>query len=445
MNLQQTMQDRSDALVVFGVTGDLGHDELLPGIVLLHATGRLGVPVIGVARTSPTDVDHLIRDTVDPELAARAGTTIDRIVDEIDLRFIEGDGTDAETWKAIDAELGDVDLPTVYAALPPQILGEVAARLDDSALPDSTRLVLEKPFGHDRSSASELHEQIIERVGADRLFLVDHFLAKASIHNLVTFRRSPILDLALRAEHLDAITVEFPEHDGLEGRGSFYEGVGGVVPDVLQNHLLQTVASALLEPPELPEPDALRRARVELLERVAPIDPANAVIGQYDGYRDVDDVDDRSTVPTFVDVGLEIDAPRWKDVPVRVRTGKRVAPGPFEVAWHFAEGPTGIGRSVRARLKPDAAIHVDLAELDPNTHGAVTSVACTPTDTDHGALDAYATLLADALVGERRHMSSIDEILESWRIVDPILRTADDLRRYAPGTPVDRVADPGAR
>jgi glucose-6-phosphate 1-dehydrogenase len=232
--------------------------------------------------------------------------------------------------------------------------------------------------------------------------------------------------------------VDFPEHDGLEGRGSFYEGVGGVVPDVVQNHLLQTVASALLEPPELETPDALRRARLDLLERIAPID--RAVIGQYEGYRDVDDVDDHSTVPTLVDVELEIDAPRWEGVPVRVRTGKRVAPGPFEVTWHFTDGPTGIGRSVRARLKPQAAVHIDLAELDPNTHGAVTSVACTPTDTDHGALDAYATLLADALVGERRHMSSIDEILESWRIVDPILGAPDDLRRYAPGTPLDRVA-----
>ena len=324
MNDQSRPRDCADALVVFGLTGDLGHDDLLPAIVLLHATGRLGIPVIGVGRHAPDDIDQVLREVIGPDLAARTGSTVDRLVGDIDLRFVEGDATESDTWKRIDAELGDVRLPVVYAALPPALLGELAACLTESALPGTTRLVLEKPFGHDRSSAIELHEQITDQVDEDRLYLVDHFLAKASVRNLVTFRRSPIIDLALNADHLESITVEFPEPGGLDVRGSFYEGVGGVVPDVVQNHLLQTVACALLDPPPTPATaDALRRARVELLQRIAPIDPADAVLGQYRGYRDVDDVADDSTVPTFLDAGLTIDAPRWADIPVRLRSGKR--------------------------------------------------------------------------------------------------------------------------
>jgi glucose-6-phosphate 1-dehydrogenase len=442
MNDQPLPRDRADALVVFGLTGDLGHDELLPAIVLLHATGRLGIPVIGVGRSAPDDIGQVLRDVVTPSLAARAGSTVDRLVGDIDLRFVEGDATDADTWKRIDAELGDVKLPAVYAALPPALLGEVAACLADSALPDTARLVLEKPFGHDRSSAIDLHEQITERVDEDRLLLVDHFLAKASIRNLVTFRRSPIIDLALMADHLDSITIEFPEPGGLEGRGSFYEGVGGVVPDVVQNHLLQTVACALLDPPPTPATaDAMRRARVELLQRIAPIDPDDTVLGQYRGYRDVDDVDDDSTVATFLDAGLSIDAPRWDGVPVRLRTGKRVADGPFEITWHLADRVGGLPNSVRARLKPNASVQIDLARLDADTHGTTTAVACTPVEADHGALDAYATLLGDSILGEQRHMSSIDEIVESWRIVEPILGSPRDLVEYDPGTRLSGVAD----
>jgi glucose-6-phosphate 1-dehydrogenase len=442
MNDQSLPLDRADALVVFGLTGDLGHDELLPAIVLLHATGRLGIPVVGVGRSAPDDIGQVLRDVVGPDLAARAGSTVDRLVDGIDLRFVEGDATESDTWKLIDAELGDARLPAVYAALPPALLGEVAACLADSALPDTARLVLEKPFGHDRSSAIELHEQITERVDEDRLFLVDHFLAKASIRNLVTFRRSTIIDLALTAEHLESITIEFPEPGGLEGRGSFYEGVGGVVPDVVQNHLLQTVACALLDPPPTPAtPGAMRRARVELLQRIAPIDRDDAVLGQYRGYRDVDDVDDDSTTPTFVDAALAIDAPRWSGVPVQLRTGKRVADGPFEISWNLADRAGGLPHAVRARLKPNASVQIDLARLDPDTHGTTTSVACTPVEADHGALDAYATLLGDAIVGEQRHMSSIDETVECWRIVEPILRSPNAGVEYDPGTPMSEIAD----
>ena len=425
--------ERGDALVVFGLTGDLGHDELLPGLVLLHATGRLGVPVVGVGRHAPDDIGQLLRDAIDPELAARTGRTIDQIVDDIDLGFVEGDATEAQTWSDIHDVLGDVRLPVVYAALPPALLGDVAEQVAASSLPDTCRLVLEKPFGEDRASAVELHDRITEEIDPSRLFLVDHFLAKPAIRNLIDVRRSPVLDLALRAEHLDSISIEFPEPGGLEGRGSFYEGVGGVVPDVVQNHLLQTVASALATPPSAPSSGgAERAARVDLLRRIAPIDPERSVLGQYDGYRDLDDVDDDSSVPTLVSVELDVDHDRWRGVPIRLRTGKRVADGAFAVDWRLRGD--GLARSVRAQIKPQASVQVDLEELDPDTHGTVVATACTPVRSDHGALDAYATVLGDALSGDRHHMTSIDEVTEAWRIVEPLLGPTSDLRTYAPGT-----------
>jgi glucose-6-phosphate 1-dehydrogenase len=210
---------------------------------------------------------------------------------------------------------------------------------------------------------------------------------------------------------------------------------------VVQNHLLQTVACALLDPPPTPATaDAMRRARVELLQRIAPIDPDDTVLGQYRGYRDVDDVDDDSTVATFLDAGLSIDAPRWDGVPVRLRTGKRVADGPFEVSWNLADRAGGLPHAVRARFTPNASVQIDLACLDPDTHGTTTSVACTPVEADHGGLDAYATLLGDAIIGEQRHMSSIDEIVECWRIVEPILGSPNDLVEYEPGARLSEIA-----
>ena len=436
MNPRPTRSEGGDALVVFGLTGDLGHDELLPGLVLLHATGRLGVPVVGVGRNAPDDVEQILRDAVDPSLAARTGMSIDDLVDRIDLRFVEGDATDPDTWQQIADVLGDVRLPVVYAALPPALLGDVAEQVARGPLSDSTRLVLEKPFGHDRESATDLYDRITSDIDPDRLFLVDHFLAKPTIRNLTTVRRTPLLDLTLRAERLEQITIEFPEPGGLEGRGSFYEGVGGVVPDVVQNHLLQTVASALLEPPAGSSNDDERAARVDLLRRIAPIDPEHVIFGQYDGYRGLDDVDDDSQVPTLISADLEVDHDRWRDVPIRLRTGKRVAPEPFAVDWRLRG--EGLARSVRAQVKPNASVQIDLDELDPDTHGVVTATACTPVRSDHGALDAYATVLGDALIGSRHHMASIDEVVECWRIVEPVLQSAQ-LVTYAPGTPLRDV------
>jgi len=423
-----------DALVVFGLTGDLGHAELIPGIALLHATGRLDVPVVGVGRTRPDDVGELVRSTLDDTFAARLGTTVDALVDEMDLRFVGGDATESDTWEAVAADLGDVHHPVVYAALPPALLGDVARTLAASSLSDTAHLVLEKPFGDDAASARALYDEITDAVDARYLFLVDHFLAKGTIHNLVSMRRTPILDRSLRREAIESVAVDFPEARGLEGRGSFYESVG-VIADVVQNHLLQTVASALCEPVlDRDDPEAIRASRLELLRSIAPIDPGETVLGQYDGYRDVDDVDPDSQVPTFVDTVLHADADRWKDVPIRLRTGKCLTPGPFEVTWRFEESVPTVAREARARLQPDAAFEIDLAGLDPSTHGTVTTTACAPIDAEHGERDAYAVVLGDALAGSRRHMSSIDEIVACWKIVEPILGTPRDLQTYRRGS-----------
>lgn len=411
---------RGDALVVFGLTGELGHDELLPAIVLLHATGRLGVPVLGVGRTAPEDVDGLLRDAIDEPLARRTGSTADELVDAIDLRFVAGDATRDDTWDEIADELGDVRCPTVYAALPPALLGDVARSLAASRLPDATRLVLEKPFGEDRASAIALYDEVTGHIDPERLFLVDHFLAKAPVRSLPVVRSSPAIASALRAGSVRGVAVDFPESGGLEGRGSFYESVG-VVADVVQNHLLQTVAQALKEPGE---------PRADLLRAIAPIDPDMTVLGQYEGYLDLDDVDGDSKVPTLLDTLLEVDTDRWRGVPIRLRTGKRVADGPFAVTWALEGDPP---TSVVARLKPAPAIEIELATLDPDTHGTVTGRARLDLAADHGALDAYAVVLHDALCGERRHMADIDEIVECWRIVEPVLGAVDELVVYPPG------------
>lgn len=432
---------RADALVVFGLTGDLGRSELLPALWELHATERLGIPVVGVGRDHPGDdrLRSMLRDCLPDDDAARLGVDAAGQVDEIDLRFVAGDVADATTWSDLADELDGCERVVVYAALPPDLLAQVAERMSASDLA-AARLVVEKPFGHDADSARELHREIDRHIGAERLFIVDHFLAKASVELMTTTRwGNPILAAALRAPHVAEVRVDFPEAGGVDGRGSFYDSVG-VVADVVQNHLLQTLTLALMDPPADDGAAALSDVRRELLGSIRPLRPDEVVLGRYEGYRDVEDVPaDSDTATAFVG-RFHVDHPAWTGVPVIVRTGKRLP-------------ATGFHVSFRIRLPGSEAINVvrfvhgdePRIELDLNAPGDDAGGIDRPADGErsvtteidlpagHGPLRAYATMLDSALAGDRRHFADVDEVVEAWRIVEPIegpRRPA--VRTYAP-------------
>lgn len=420
------------ALVMFGLTGDLGEKKLLPALTELAAADLLPGPVIGVGRSEHSDEE--LRDLLveaagplDPEVAAR-----------LDLRYLQGDSTDPDTYTRLDEMIADAvgndsgegAEIVVYAALPPDLFGGVAKGINEAGMSDRVRLVVEKPFGHDAASARELHEAITEHLPADRLFAVDHFLAKSAVENLLTFRSAnPMIDAAMHAGVVERVELTMAEDFGVDGRGSFYDPVGAI-RDVVQNHLLQTLAVLLMDPPEDDSAEAFAASRARLLDAVRPLDPASVVVGQYDGYRDIEGVDDDSRTETFVAAVLEIDDERWGSVPVAVRTGKEMAASYTEAVITFRSEQNRL----RFQLKPDTTIAVEVGVLDPESHGvrATTMWACGPSD--HGVLGDYATMLAGALAGDHRHFAKIDDIVAAWDIVAPVLEREIDPLPYAPGS-----------
>ena len=282
-----------------------------------------------------------------------------------------------------------------------------------------------------------LYDEINDELPSTQLFIVDHFLAKASVENILTVRTvNPLIDNSLDAEHVDAIDIIMDESGGVDGRGSFYEGVGAI-RDVVQNHLMQLLAMVTMEAPSDDTDEAFHDARRTLLEVVEPIAPGDVVLGQYEGYRDLDDVADDSTVETFVSLVLAIDNDRWRGVPISIRTGKCLREDRTEAIFHLrntTRHDTTTGNRVRFTIKPQAAVSIDLAVMDPVTHEPrpTTVHACGPDD--HGPLGDYAEMFDDAMNGNHRHFAEIDGIVAAWRALAPVFAEEHRLHVYSPGS-----------
>lgn len=424
---------RADALVMFGLTGDLGDKKLLPALAELAAGGELDHPVVAVSR-SGVDADEF-RDRI---LAALDDEPHDDSVAEavraLDLRAVEGGVDDDAVWDAIAEHLTEAARPVVYAALPPDLFGTIAERVGGSRLPDTTRLVVEKPFGHDAASARKLWDEVTSRIAPERVFVVDHFLAKTAIENLLTARTcNAVIANNLRPGLVERIDVLMHETGGVDGRGSFYESVGAI-RDVVQNHMLQLLALATMPRPTDESDPAYLDARRRLLAAIDPVDPADVVLGQYAGYRDLDDVADDSEVETFAELRLSIDAEPWRGVPVRLTTGKQLHEQRTAVVFTIrSDDARGVGRLV-FDVSPSPCISIELDVLEGDDHDLRTISLAGQPDEDHAGLGDYATMLRGALVGERRHFATIDDIVAGWRVVDPIAAHRPAVQPYEPGS-----------
>jgi glucose-6-phosphate 1-dehydrogenase len=424
---------------MFGLTGDLGEKKLFPALYELRAAGLLDMPVIGVGRREYSDED--VREMMAASLAEHepaGGSPLDfDIAEGIDVTYLRGDSAEASTFEALARRLEHAKAPVIYAALPPGLFETVAEHIATSGLPATTRLVVEKPFGDGASSAQRLYQAMTDSIGADRLFIVDHFLAKSSIENMLTVRSTnALIANSMCADFVESIDIMMAETGGVDGRGSFYESVGAV-KDVLQNHLMETLALVTMEPPDDDGDEAFDRSRVALLAAVERADPARSILGQYDGYRNLEDVDDNSDVETFVSCELRIDNDRWRDVSVRVTTGKRLADLGTSVTITLKDpvGSTTPTRNrVRFMIKPGSSVILDLGVLNGESHRPepVEAVVCGPAD--HGSLGDYATMIDQALAGAKRHFANIDGIVEAWRVVDPLIGADIPIRTYAPGS-----------
>ncbi|MFP5022164.1 glucose-6-phosphate dehydrogenase [Pseudonocardia phyllosphaerae] len=434
----------ADALVIFGITGDLAYKMTLPALYALESRGVLHGPVIGVASRDLTHADLLERAR---ESVRRARPDADRAVLERllgRLRYVGGDVTnDPDVYKQIESELGRARRPLYYLETPPTLFAPIVERLDAAGLLGDARVALEKPFGTDLHSATELGDRLRQIVPDDRLLLVDHFLGKEPVIEIeyLRFANTAIAEIWDRTT-VEAVQITMAEDFGVEGRGSFYDSVGAA-RDVVQNHLLQVLALVAMDAPVGASADELKARKLEVLKAIPPVDTGQVVRGQYDGYREIPGVAPDSDVETFVALRLAIDSWRWAGVPVFVRAGKRMPVTGTEVRLVLRETPRlrflpdaarVEANQVVLRISPQPGLRLQLSGLDGR--GAWKPVRLDSLfEHDLGTpRSPYERLLEDALAGDDRLFVREDAIAESWRILEPLLRYPPPVQPYRPGT-----------
>lgn len=437
-------QPEADALVLFGATGDLAKRKLFPSLYKLERSEALHVPVIGVARSDWTDDDFRshARESIETHVDDADDEIITSLSDRLDL--IQGDYADESTWEELRDTLDRHGSKTAvfYMAIPPSIFPMVAEKLASVGLNERGRIVVEKPFGRDLDSAVELNQTLHSVFAEDHIFRIDHYLGKEAVEDLLVFRfANTLLEPVWNRNYVRSVQVTMSETIGVEGRGSFYEGVGAI-RDVLQNHLLQVIALLAMEPPAGPDARFLQDEKAKVISAMRPIQCDQMVRGQYVGYRDEDGVADDSSVETFAAVRLEIDSWRWAGVPWYVRVGKGLAENATEAVIELREPPRMLFDEAGSPPPERNLIRLRLGKndgvtfaLQAKTPGPSLDSQEVDVDVDFAAAlgerqDAYERLLGDALVGSLRRFARQDVVEGTWAIVQPALDEPGEIFPY---------------
>jgi glucose-6-phosphate 1-dehydrogenase len=441
-------QPPADALVLFGATGDLSKRKLFPALYRMEEHGHLNVPVIGVARSDWADEGFRqhAHDSIIAAIPDAMASVIESLLARLDL--IQGDYGDPATWTSLRDALDACGSRTAvfYMAIPPTAFPTVAQSLASVGLNDRGRIVVEKPFGRDLASAVELNSLLHSVFPEERIFRIDHYLGKESVEDLLVFRFSnTLLEPVWNRNYVRSVQITMSETIGVEGRGSFYDGVG-TVRDILQNHLLQVLALVAMEPPVGPESSFLQDEKAKVFAAMRPLDPSSMVRGQYVGYRDEPGVAADSQIETFVAARLEIDSWRWAGVPWYVRCGKGLAAAATEVVVEFREppsllfdeagGPEPQRNLVRFRLGKQDGVTFTLQAKTPGQHLDSQNVDVA---VDFAAAlgerrEAYERLLDDALAGLPRRFAREDVVEQTWRVVQPALDAPGPVHPYFRGS-----------
>ena len=442
---------QSDALVLFGVTGDLAHKLIFPALYAMVKRGTLNVPVIGVAlpHWSTARVHKRVSDSIERSAGIDNKRALRHLLSL--FKYVSGDYKDPNTYNAIGEALSKARRPAHYLAIPPSLFETVIEGLAAAGLNRNGRVIVEKPFGRDLASARALNRVARSAFPEDSIFRIDHFLGKEAIMNILYFRfANSFLEPIWNRNYVNNVQITLSESFGIGKRGAFYE-TAGCLRDVIQNHLFQIVALLAMEPPVGRDYGAVQTEKGKVFKAMRPLKPRDIVRGQYAGYRDEPDVAKSSDVETFCALRLFIDSWRWEGVPFYLRSGKYLPDTVTEVLVELNPAPqrlfadsaplTGRSNYLRFRLSPNSAVALAARVKRAGQEFVGEQRELFMSEEQPGEETPYERLLGDAMRGDGALFTREDAVEAAWAVVDPVLKNHPHALRYRRGSWGPKKAD----